>query len=56
MTQEDKEYKLYRCTYCKLEFYKEEKYPSLRCPLCESIYVEHLTDFKTTIKAEKAGS
>lgn len=46
MTQEDKEDKLYRCTACKLEFYQEEKYPSLRCPLCESIYVELL--IKTT--------
>lgn len=56
MTQEDKNYKLYRCTACKLEFHKEESYPSLRCPLCESIYVELLTDFKATNKKVKAGS
>ena len=46
MTQEDKEDKLYRCTACKLEFYQEEKYPSLRCPLCESMYVEEIPELK----------
>lgn len=56
MMQEDKQDKLYRCTYCKLEFYKDEKDISLRCPLCESIYVEHITDLETTNKSVKAGS